>query len=611
VNVFIVSDKSFRRGLTENIASEKDDIHIIGSHNELGKKLLKKLDDYMPHSLFIYECELKKDKTVSSREEFLTQLRDLKPHLHIIYHFGALTNNQLESEEHKSFVSFLININIFDIFAGKVNVNDIRSCVARHKTKEEAVAQWFPSAQTEVRPSAVSEVRVEREVAVFDSTNPRSFKRHSETVEESDVVVSSTIVGLINRFKNAFAGGKVNQVTATNKYLASEEDSLYDTQSSSEEDFDFPDYDVSFPELDNEDAPQENNPSDEDVVLNLTQTEGEQRKEEVVEEADDMDDILSAIEAFSDVEDTDIEGTSDEPIVLATLKSVSLTRSEEKSETKSEVVLNLTQPKSDIDVNIIAKENDSSQKSESRNKPVDVVDVEYTEEDFDIYTVETETEYETEKTEIIGNVTIGVAGLISRVGCTHVALELGMVVSEQDFDVGVVLANGETFNELVSYLRKDNEISDEGTSFKYGRCRIYAPASLFLAQGRHKIVVADFGLISEQAEREFERCQFKFLVCDSAPWHIRKLEEYVTKPNKYAKQIHYLVNLIGEERFETLYCEPLSKRGYKLHRLEMSENCFNPCRINKVSYTTALNSILKPVATTTKKRRGLSLPFFK
>ena len=207
---------------------------------------------------------------------------------------------------------------------------------------------------------------------------------------------------------------------------------------------------------------------------------------------------------------------------------------------------------------------------------------------FDFYIIERETEQEKKVTEVVGNIVVGVAELINRCGCTFASIELATVIKDNGFDVGVVISDETTYNNLSKYY-----LQDKNVFFVFENIKIYSPDCLSIAKGEHNIVIYDIGKLNDSNISFFEETQIKLMMSDGSEWGLPILEQYfeknITLP--YIKQIHFCFQNIGKERFTEIY-RALNRKGIsQTYRLITSETVYKPSSDNVKAYKTIMKSV--------------------
>ncbi len=149
---------------------------------------------------------------------------------------------------------------------------------------------------------------------------------------------------------------------------------------------------------------------------------------------------------------------------------------------------------------------------------------------------------EKETVRYVGNITIGVAGLLPRSGATHAALMIGSFLRHRKKDVGLVVQP-----EVLQALRDYYQLTDPETVI-FGLSVYDNPMA---ASSSHRIVVSDCGVVSS-APKQFFQCNFKLLLCPSAPWEIDRLTDFLRDNEAMARYVEYLFYPIDAERFGDL-----------------------------------------------------------
>ena len=207
---------------------------------------------------------------------------------------------------------------------------------------------------------------------------------------------------------------------------------------------------------------------------------------------------------------------------------------------------------------------------------------------FDFFVIERETEQEKKVTEVVGNIVVGVAELINRCGCTFASIELAKVIKDNGFDVGVVLSDENTYNNLSKYYLQDKEIF-----FMFENIKIYSPNGLSIAKGEHSIVIYDIGKLDDNNISLYEETQIKLMMSDGSEWNLPILERYIEESISlpYIKQVHFCFQNIGKERFTEIY-RALNRKGIsQIHRLITSETVYKPSNDNIKAYKTVMKSV--------------------
>lgn len=218
--------------------------------------------------------------------------------------------------------------------------------------------------------------------------------------------------------------------------------------------------------------------------------------------------------------------------------------------------------------------------------------------EYKLFVVQVETEYDNYVAEIVGNITISVSKLPKAVGCTHIAIELAQTLKHSKYDCAVVFSDNETYEGFADYFAIDKA----SNSFEYDGITYYKPMGLYRAKGNHKVVVADMGQFDSLDNREFEASQIKVVVVDAGIWNIRHFEDFIKQDDALVSQIHYCVNFIGCQRYQSKIYAPLKNKGIYVYRIAESESALQPCKDNTNCYKRILSMLLDNKSK--KKRKG-------
>lgn len=196
---------------------------------------------------------------------------------------------------------------------------------------------------------------------------------------------------------------------------------------------------------------------------------------------------------------------------------------------------------------------------------------------------------------IVGTVTIGVAGVSSRVGCTHTARSMALFLSQYG-RTALVECQGCSLRSLRPEHSPDawkTGITEEGVKLYSGLEKMeWLP---ILTQG-YQYVVLDFGSIVTGDEGEFMRCPQRFLVANTSPWDMerlyRTLESYMGRYPQQAWQV--LLNLTDGQRFDEINYS-LSRKEKEAMKLHMYRYPYQPDWSNGVDHEEWLKEILPKV----------------
>jgi hypothetical protein len=203
---------------------------------------------------------------------------------------------------------------------------------------------------------------------------------------------------------------------------------------------------------------------------------------------------------------------------------------------------------------------------------------------------------------IIGTVPIGVAGVSSRVGCTHVALSMAIYLARVG-RTALVECQGQSLRSL--WPGQEPETWKKGVTER--GVKLYSGLEkgewLPILTLGYQYVVLDFGHIATADEGELMRCPQRFFVAQTSPWDMERLsatlESYL---DRYQKQTwRVLLNLTDENRFEELDYS-LSRKEKDALKLHLYRYPYQPDVEKGVAHESWLQEVLPKVRPQSSRR---------
>ncbi|WDV46947.1 hypothetical protein PV797_04415 [Clostridiaceae bacterium M8S5] len=183
------------------------------------------------------------------------------------------------------------------------------------------------------------------------------------------------------------------------------------------------------------------------------------------------------------------------------------------------------------------------------------------------------------KDNIVGTIVIAVAGTMSRIGTTHIAINIASFLKSFDVKVGIVELNSSKVFEQIKKLYIDVKQINNG--FMLDGIFFYSKKEklelLDILQNDFKYLILDLGIYSECQIEEFKRADEKIIVSGVKDWELDPLEE-ILKANDAIHKNKYIFNFTDYKTFMEIKDNMIDLECYRAPLLG------NPFTINNKSY---------------------------
>ena len=160
---------------------------------------------------------------------------------------------------------------------------------------------------------------------------------------------------------------------------------------------------------------------------------------------------------------------------------------------------------------------------------------------------------EIEKEKIIGPVTIGVAGVLKRIGTTYTALSIASFLSD-NYKVAVLEIGGDS--PVLLHIQNSYDVEmNKDKSFMFKNIHYFPFQRDFnmssLMNFEFDYIIFDLGVYESCNKNEFWRSNLRIMVCGSRVWELAPLELFF-KENQRNDNVNYIFSFTDDSTFKDI-----------------------------------------------------------
>lgn len=182
------------------------------------------------------------------------------------------------------------------------------------------------------------------------------------------------------------------------------------------------------------------------------------------------------------------------------------------------------------------------------------------------------------KDKIVGSAVVAVAGTMSRIGTTHISINIASFLKKYNPKIAVVEYNNSKVFDSIREAYEDVEYIENG--FLLDGIYFYSICDelslLDILQNDFKYVVLDMGIYEECNKEEFKRAEERIVVSGVKDWEIEPLEQ-ILRQNEGIFKNKYVFNYSDEETFKEI---ELNMEGLKIYKAPLRGNPFEMGKVN-------------------------------
>ncbi len=201
---------------------------------------------------------------------------------------------------------------------------------------------------------------------------------------------------------------------------------------------------------------------------------------------------------------------------------------------------------------------------------------------------------------IMGVVTIAVAGTLHRIGTTHLCIMIAEYLKSVNYNVA--LAELHESNHFYCISQSYDDVKNEDDKYILDEITFYPYNSKLsiseILLDDYDYVILDMGLYSECDRNEFRRADLKLLVNGAKEWEIQFLRDIMHENSKYLAKYYYLFNFCNHETLS--YVQKIWK-GYQVNKIPYMPN---PFLYQDTEVTEYFDKLLKNIIPEQEKKRN-------
>lgn len=207
------------------------------------------------------------------------------------------------------------------------------------------------------------------------------------------------------------------------------------------------------------------------------------------------------------------------------------------------------------------------------------------------------------KENLLGKITISVAGVIPHIGTTHFSIMVATFLKSLKFKVAILefheSSDFESLYKNFSNTEIDNGFTIDNIDFySYNSVEI-----MEIIQKKYDYIILDMGVFHKCNKSEFYRADEKFLISGSKVWEIPHLEIILKNEIKFLDGISFLFNFSSHKEFNFI---KKNMKGLLVNQIPFNPDSFDITKENEFQLQ---KDILKKIIPNQKPKSNLSIKF--